>query len=87
MSPGAYARWSSLDAYGMFALFGVIILFNEEFTDVMVGALDRTTDVIRCWWSVKLLPWESAPEGYRVVFSTRSAASATGPSARSTSGC
>ena len=30
----------------MFAL-GVIILFNEEFTDVMVGALDRTTDVIR----------------------------------------
>jgi Zn-dependent protease len=35
LSDRAYTAWSSLDQYGMFVLFGVIILFQQEFFTLM----------------------------------------------------
>ena len=46
MDRGTYARWSALDAYGMFVIFGVIVLFNDEFSQVFLSALENTTAVI-----------------------------------------
>jgi Zn-dependent protease len=46
MSPGTYERWSALDAYGMFAIFGVIMFFRNEFRELMDAALARTEDVV-----------------------------------------
>ena len=40
----AYVGWSSLDQYGMFALFGVIILFQSEFFTLMEDAYAQTAD-------------------------------------------
>jgi Zn-dependent protease len=40
----AYASWSALDQYGMFALFGVIILFQSEFFTLMEDAYAQTAD-------------------------------------------
>ena len=38
----AYASWSSLDQYGIFALFGIIILFQSEFFTLMEDAYTET---------------------------------------------
>ena len=47
MNDDTYARWSALDQYGMFALFGIIILFRQEFSTLMLSALETSTDVMR----------------------------------------
>ena len=47
MSDATYARWSALDMYGMFILFGVIVFFRDEFSQLFVSALENSTDVIR----------------------------------------
>jgi Zn-dependent protease len=38
----AYASWSAFDQYGMFVLFGVIILFQSEFFTLMEDAYAET---------------------------------------------
>jgi Zn-dependent protease len=43
---GLYARWAQLDQVGMLALFGVILVFNQQFWDVFGEALDRSTEVM-----------------------------------------
>ena len=80
LNDGDYARWRRSTQYGMFALFGVIILFNEEFTDAdgrRTATHDRRDR--RLVGGVRLLPWEAAPAGYRVVFSTRLGGVSDGP--------
>lgn len=47
MGDYAYTRWSALDQYGMFALFGIIVLFGREFSTLFVSALDASSDVMR----------------------------------------
>jgi len=47
MDDGTYARWSALDAYGMFVIFGVIVFFREEFNEFFLSAIETSTDVIR----------------------------------------
>jgi len=47
MNRATYARWSALDAYGMFVIFGLIVIFNSEFSQLFVSALDGTTSVIQ----------------------------------------
>lgn len=42
LSDTAYARWSALDQYGMFALFGLIVLFQNEFFTLMQSAYGHT---------------------------------------------
>ncbi len=46
MNEATYSRWSQLDAYGMVAIFGVIIIFRDEWNELFGSAIDRTTDVI-----------------------------------------
>ena len=43
MSDYTYARWSALDQYGMFIIFGVIFLFREPFSQLMGSAFDGST--------------------------------------------
>jgi Zn-dependent protease len=47
MDRGTYTRWSALDAYGMFVIFGVIVFFREQFNEVFIAAINTSTDVIR----------------------------------------
>jgi Zn-dependent protease len=47
MSDATYERWSALDAYGMFVIFGVIVFFREEFSKLFVSAFNNSTDLIR----------------------------------------
>jgi Zn-dependent protease len=42
LSDAAYARWAALDQYGMFALFGLILVFQSEFGTLMDSALGHT---------------------------------------------
>jgi Zn-dependent protease len=46
LSPRAYAQWSSLDQYGMFILFGVIIFLRRPFFELMASAFNTVTEVI-----------------------------------------
>ena len=46
MGDAAYSRWSALDQYGMFLIFGIIILFQQEFSEVMLSAFDNSTRVM-----------------------------------------
>ena len=46
MDEATYARWSALDAYGMFVIFGVIVFFREQFSELFVAAINESTDVI-----------------------------------------
>jgi Zn-dependent protease len=46
MNRATYERWSALDAYGMFVIFGVIVFFNDAFSELFVSALDRTTAIV-----------------------------------------
>ena len=46
MNRATYARWSALDQYGMFVIFGVIVFFNRAFSELFVSALDRTTAIV-----------------------------------------
>jgi Zn-dependent protease len=46
MSDDVYARWSALDPYGMFVLFGVIILFQSEFFTLFESAYDESTRLL-----------------------------------------
>ena len=47
MDDATYERWSALDAYGMFVIFGVIVLFREEFNEFFLSAIETSTDVIQ----------------------------------------
>jgi Zn-dependent protease len=47
MSDYTYSRWSALDQYGMFAIFGIIIVFGRQFSTLFVGALEASSDVMR----------------------------------------
>ncbi len=47
MTDPMYYRWSALDQYGMFALFGIIVLFGRQFSTLFVSALDASSDVMR----------------------------------------
>jgi Zn-dependent protease len=46
MNEATYTRWSQLDQYGFFVIFGVIIVFNEQWSTFLGSALDHTTEVI-----------------------------------------
>jgi Zn-dependent protease len=46
MSDDVYARWSALDPYGMFLLFGIIVLFQNEFFTLFESAYDESTRVL-----------------------------------------
>lgn len=46
LSDAAYVRWSQLDQYGMFALFGLILLFQNEFFTLMQSAYLHTADAM-----------------------------------------
>ncbi len=46
MNRATYERWSALDAYGMFVIFGVIVFFREQFSELFVAAINESTDVI-----------------------------------------
>lgn len=46
MSDYTYARWSALDQYGMLILFGVIILFRPQFSELFTSAFDNSTRVM-----------------------------------------
>jgi Zn-dependent protease len=39
-------RWSQLDHVGIFAIFALIFVFNEQFWDVFSEVLDETTRVM-----------------------------------------
>ncbi|HEY7196607.1 MAG TPA: site-2 protease family protein [Gaiellaceae bacterium] len=41
-SDAAYMRWASFDQYGMFVLFGLIILFQQEFSTLMNSVYGHT---------------------------------------------
>ncbi len=46
MNEATYARWRQLDQYGFIAIFGVIIVFNEQWSEFLGSALEQTTEVI-----------------------------------------
>jgi Zn-dependent protease len=46
MGDDLYERWSAADQYGMLIIFGVIILFQEQFNEVMSSAFDESTRVM-----------------------------------------
>ena len=46
MTDETYARWSALDQYGMIAIFGLIVIFRDEFNEVMVSAFDESTRIM-----------------------------------------
>ena len=46
MGQETYARWSALDQYGIFIIFGVIVFFREEFNQLMRSAFAESTDVL-----------------------------------------
>jgi Zn-dependent protease len=46
MGEETYARWSALDQYGMFIIFGVIVFFREEFNELMGSAFAESTEVL-----------------------------------------
>ena len=46
LSPRAHAQWSSLDQYGMFILFGVIIFLRDPFFELVGSAHARVTEAI-----------------------------------------
>lgn len=46
MSDDTYSRWTALDQYGMIAIFGVIFLFRDEFSQLMGTAFDESTAVL-----------------------------------------
>lgn len=47
MDDATYERWSGLDAYGMFVIFGVIVFFRNEFNELFLSAIETSTDVIQ----------------------------------------
>jgi len=46
MSDATYARWSALDQYGMLAIFGLIVVFRNEFNELMGSAFDESTRIM-----------------------------------------
>lgn len=46
MDNATYSRWVGFDQYGMFIVFGLFILFQDEFTRVMGDALVFVRDVM-----------------------------------------
>ena len=46
MRDATYARWSGLDQYGMLAIFGLIVVFRDEFDQVMGSAFDHSTRIM-----------------------------------------
>ncbi|MDQ3865961.1 MAG: site-2 protease family protein [Actinomycetota bacterium] len=46
MGEATYARWSGLDQYGMLAIFGLIVVFRDEFNELMGSAFDESTRIM-----------------------------------------
>lgn len=46
MDNATYYRWVQLDQYGMLVVFGLFFLFRDEFTLVLVDAIDVVTRVL-----------------------------------------
>ena len=46
MNDYTYARWSALDQYGILILFGAIVVFRPQFSELIGGALDTSADVM-----------------------------------------
>ena len=46
MGEATYARWSALDQYGMVVIFALIVLFQQEFGELMTAAFDESTGVM-----------------------------------------
>jgi Zn-dependent protease len=46
MGEATYARWSGLDQYGMLAIFGLIVVFRDEFDELMGSAFDESTRIM-----------------------------------------
>ncbi len=46
MDNATYHRWIELDRYGMLVVFGVFFLFQDQFTRVLVDAIDVVTRVM-----------------------------------------
>lgn len=46
MDNATYYRWVQLDQYGMFVVFGAFFLFRDEFTAVLIDAVDVVTRVM-----------------------------------------
>jgi Zn-dependent protease len=46
MNDAVYARWVSLDQIGMFALFGLIFLFQQQFFVLFEAVLNESTQVM-----------------------------------------
>jgi Zn-dependent protease len=46
MNEATYSRWSQLDQYGFFVIFGMIIVFNQQWSTFLGSAMDTTTNVI-----------------------------------------
>jgi Zn-dependent protease len=38
-----YVRWAQLDQYGMFAVFGLLFVFRNEFSTLLGSAFDHST--------------------------------------------
>jgi hypothetical protein len=36
-----YRQWAALDQYGMFAIFGVFILFNAQISQILLSAFEN----------------------------------------------
>jgi Zn-dependent protease len=46
MSDATYVRWVSFDQYGMLIVFGLFLVFRDEFSQVMGDALLFVRDVM-----------------------------------------
>ena len=46
MDNATYYRWIQLDQYGMLVVFGVFFLFQDQFTRVLIDAIDVVTRVM-----------------------------------------
>jgi Zn-dependent protease len=46
MNEATYTRWAQLDQYGFFVIFGIIIVFNRQWTTFFGSLLDHTESVI-----------------------------------------
>lgn len=46
MDNATYYRWVQLDQYGMLVVFGMFFIFQDEFTGVLIDALDVVTRVM-----------------------------------------
>ncbi len=46
MSNETYRQWLRFDQYGMFVVFGLFIVFRDEFSTLLTSAFDGVTKVM-----------------------------------------